>query len=238
MPGLAHLPAAANAGPPQAIPAPGNRVPEPLPVVRWQLNSPLENIPSEIRRQLLCTLELEDLEALVHASPVFHQQYRLDRKYVLSRLLEGVLRSVTIDACAVYQTGSAEFLDKFTQEKVPLFLESYQAMRSLSQYSILAEKFTENDVVSMVAFYGSIIKPLTRRYTHWALANLVESSETKYEESHEPLSKTEEIRLLRGLYRFQLCCNLFSAGSYRTPEHPKASFRPKEIWDVFDLFKP
>lgn len=42
----------------------------------------LENLPAEIRRYLLLTLEYEALKALVHASPVYHQQYLLDRKHL------------------------------------------------------------------------------------------------------------------------------------------------------------
>ncbi|ODM19351.1 hypothetical protein SI65_05969 [Aspergillus cristatus] len=58
----------------------------------------LENLPAEIRRHLLFTLEYEELKALVHASPVYHQQYLLDRHSVLSNCLQMVLGSNTIDA--------------------------------------------------------------------------------------------------------------------------------------------
>ncbi|CCD47930.1 hypothetical protein BofuT4_P114340.1 [Botrytis cinerea T4] len=52
-------------------------LPEPEPVSNTQVNAPLEKLPSEVRRNLLSRLQLEDLSALVHASPVFHQHHSL-----------------------------------------------------------------------------------------------------------------------------------------------------------------
>ena len=43
----------------------------------------LENFPADIRRHFLFTLDYGGLRALVHASPVYHQQYLLDRQYLL-----------------------------------------------------------------------------------------------------------------------------------------------------------
>lgn len=36
--------------------------------------APLETLQADIRRHLLFTLEYESLKALVHASPIYHQQ--------------------------------------------------------------------------------------------------------------------------------------------------------------------
>jgi hypothetical protein len=90
-----------------------------------QLKAPLENLPPEIRAQLLFILELEELTALVHASSVFHQPYLLDRRSLLCKSLETTLRSVTVDASAAYRTSSAGFSDTRTSEKVTQFLKSY-----------------------------------------------------------------------------------------------------------------
>lgn len=95
----------------------------------------LENLPAEIRRQLLSMLEYEGLKVLVHASPTYHQQYLLDHQHLLSKCLETTLGSSTIDACAVYQSGLVDFLETRTEKKITQFLESYQDHRLLSQYS-------------------------------------------------------------------------------------------------------
>lgn len=65
-------------------------------------NCGLDILPPEVRRHLLSILDLPRLKALVHASPTFHQQYLIDRKYLLCKSLEETLGSVTVDAYAVH----------------------------------------------------------------------------------------------------------------------------------------
>lgn len=202
-----------------------------------RLSAPLENFPPEVLRQLLSILEFEELCTLVHASPVFHQQYLLDRRYLLCKCLGTTLRSTTPDACAVYWSGIANFSDTRTSEKVIQFLKSYKHQRSLTQYSTLTERFAEDDAVGVAAFYSSIIKLLARLYTGWALTNLAD--ETKDVQNHEPLSRTEETRLLRAMYRFQLCCNLFGKGHHGTSLQPRSGFRSVDILKAFVcIFEP
>jgi hypothetical protein len=46
----------------------------------------LEKLPAELRGQILSYLvDLNDLRAVSHASPVLHQQYRLDRRRLLAQ---------------------------------------------------------------------------------------------------------------------------------------------------------
>ncbi|KAJ9202201.1 hypothetical protein DTO164E3_3130 [Paecilomyces variotii] len=201
------------------------------------LNAPLENLPPEVRRHLLSMLELDGLRALVSTSPIYYHQYLLDRRHLLCRCLEVTLRSVTVDACAVYQSSSIEFSDARTSESVSQFLKSYQDRRSGSQYSIISAKLTVDDVVRIVAFHSSIIKPLARHYTAWALDNL--SKEVGDPQNHESLSITEETRLMRALYRFQLCCNLFGVGRYRSYLQPRLGFDSVDTLRIFIcIFEP
>lgn len=113
------------------------------------------------------------------------------------------------DAYAVHQTGLAKFLETRTNEKVIHFLKSYQDQRSSPQYPNFVENLSLNDVMPMVAFHKSIMVPLARHYTDWALDNL--DNETKRLRRRDPMSGTEETRLMRALYRFQICCNLLGA---------------------------
>ena len=114
-----------NAGPLQAIAVCGSLLPV---SVRDspQLNAPLESLPPEIWLQLLSILELEELRALVHASPVFHQQYLLDRRSLLCKSLETTLRSVTVDASSACRTSllASSLSNTRTSEKVTQFLKS------------------------------------------------------------------------------------------------------------------
>lgn len=71
---LTCMPTAAS---PDSNPAPGAAQPETDSVVDTaytpvQLNASVENLPAEIRREILGALEYEGLRALVHASPTFH----------------------------------------------------------------------------------------------------------------------------------------------------------------------
>ncbi|KAN0075629.1 hypothetical protein V8E54_006899, partial [Elaphomyces granulatus] len=197
-----------------------------------QPNAPLENLPPELRRHLLSILELEELSALVHASPVFHQQYLLDRRSLLCKCLETTLRGVTVDARGVYQTRVADFADERTSGKIVQFLKGYRDRRSSA-----IKKLTEEEAVGMAFFHSSLIKPLARHYTDWALANLADV--IKNSQRHEPLSEMEETRLLRALYRFQLCCNLFGTGRHKTSQQPSSGFRSVDILRVFlCMFEP
>jgi hypothetical protein len=157
--------------------------------------------------KILYQLDLEGLRALLHASPVFHEPYLVDRKLLLHTCLESTLGSVTIDACAAFRTGSVEFANERTVQTVTEFIQFYQHRRSLTNISVQTEKFTKQEIVEIVTFYFSIIKPLAQICTNWAIGKL--ALETKSKQDGEPLSKPEETRLLRALYRFQLCCNLF-----------------------------
>lgn len=200
-------------------------------------NAPLENLQPEVRRHLLSMLELEGLKALVSASPIYYHQYLLDHRHLLGKCLESTLRTVTVDVCAVYQSGSVEFSEARTNERVTQFLRSYQDRRSRSQHSILDDTFTIDDVIRMVAFHSSIIKPLERHYTSWAFDNL--SKEGGDPRSHESLSATEEKRLMRALYRFQLCCNLFGVGRHGSYQQPKLGFDSVDILKIFIcIFEP
>ena len=73
-----------------------------------QGNFILENLPPETRRHVLYVTGFEELRALIHASPVFHQQCSLDRRSLLSQSSETMLGNVTVDACGVYQSGWAD----------------------------------------------------------------------------------------------------------------------------------
>jgi hypothetical protein len=170
------------------------------------LNAPLEKLPPEVRRQILFTLDLDCLKTLTHASPVYHQQFLLDRKPLLRDCLENTLRSVAIDAHAVYLSSSASFSNSRTKDSVAQFLQYYQDRRRGPQHSFLTE-LSIDEAMSVVSFHTSIIQPLAQKYTLWALDNFAKMTGSAH--IHEPLSRTEETRLLRALYRFQLCANLF-----------------------------
>lgn len=51
----------------------------------------------------------------------------------------------------------------------------------------------------MMNFYFSIIQPLKRKYTSWALGNLASGLQITYDQNSDRLSATEEIRHTTGV---------------------------------------
>ncbi|GLB07709.1 hypothetical protein AtubIFM57258_003070 [Aspergillus tubingensis] len=64
----------------------------------------------------------------------------------------------------------------------------------------------------MVTFYLSVLKPFAQHYSAWALGNLAQEPEATHTKIDEALSESEEHRIIRALYRFQLCSNVFGVG--------------------------
>jgi hypothetical protein len=202
-----------------------------------QGNCLLEKLPPETRRHILYVSGFEELRTLIHASPVFHQQYLLDRRSLLLKFLETMMGNATVDACAAYQTGWADDEDLCTEDEVAHFLESYQIGRFSTQQPNVNTTLTEDQSACIIAFHLSVVKPLVRHYTGWTLANLTDTTEDP--KSHKPLSKMEEKRLLRAFYRFQLCCNLFGKGRQRTLQGYRLDFDSLDILRIFFcLFEP
>ncbi|KAJ4028950.1 hypothetical protein NW761_014279 [Fusarium oxysporum] len=63
----------------------------------------------------------------------------------------------------------------------------------------------EDEIISIAAFHSSVIRPLMNHYISWTRANMELLSTPK------EISRTEERRIMRGLYRFQIFSNLFGA---------------------------
>ena len=158
-------------------------VQEPLPeestIDLVRIEALLGNLPAEIRRHVPFTLEYDEPKALVHTSPVYHQQYLLGRQHLLHECL------VTT---------------------------SYRDHHSQSQYYSLLKLLTLDQLISMMVFHFSIIKSLTQYYTGWTLDNLTKETQDPQSKS---LNRTEETRIVRALYRFQLYCNIFGVSRYK-----------------------
>lgn len=91
-----------------------------------------------------------------------------------------------------------------------------------------------DEAIRITKFYFSIIQPFTRKYTSWALENLASALRIPYNQHSDRLNVTEEIRLMRALYRFQLCCNIFSHGYNGSIFKHAPDY---EGWDVSELLQ-
>lgn len=211
----------------------------------------LENLPSELRAHVLCSIgDLRTLRSLVHSSPIYHEQYRLDRDKILKRCLDIELNGFYIDAFATVKSRVSKLGKERTDEVITTFLCSYiQCLSgprdSLSAASI-AMSMKGSDLRWLSRFHQSIIVPLTELFCHWAFTNLaraVESSGNAIQGEPAATSKmelslisdSERIRVMRALYRFQIHCHLFG----RNRGTRVGAFLDREIIAIFfNIFQP
>ncbi|KAK3899285.1 hypothetical protein C8A05DRAFT_46603 [Staphylotrichum tortipilum] len=199
----------------------------------WQ-NAAIENLPAELRHAILHALDYKSLRAMAQASPVFHQQYLQGRRLLLSGCLQRTLGTATVDACAVYRSNPECFTDERTRESVTQFLEPYRNRLSLTTYSISDEGLADKEVEALFAFHLTVIEPLVQSFVNWALGNF--ARETEAPPPPQPLSRTEEARIVRAMYRFQLCCNLFHDRRHQWISVQLDALDMLEL--VFSLFEP
>lgn len=167
--------------------------------------SEIESLPPEVRRHLLSRLDLPELKALVHASPTFHQQYLLDRHYILPQSLEETLGCVLTDAVTVHLC-----LARKTDAKASLNLYS----NKLSEQNVgPLKELSFEEVIAMVVFYMGIVSPLVPRFNRWTGDNYVKARDnfarpidTRLDQY--PLSRVETLRIVRAAYHFQLLCHV------------------------------
>ncbi|GLA38644.1 hypothetical protein AnigIFM63309_005947 [Aspergillus niger] len=175
----------------------------------------LEALPAEIRFQILSLLEYKELKALVQSSPIYHEQYLVDCRLLLFGCLETTLGNNSFDAYVVHETSSLAFSKARTSDNVIQFCQSLKERRSSARLSDLPEHLTTDDAKDMMAFHFDVIKPFAKHYAEWALSNLSKEPEASHTKVDEPLSESEEFRIIRALYRFQICCNLFGLGPHK-----------------------
>ncbi|KAK4232784.1 hypothetical protein C8A03DRAFT_39585, partial [Achaetomium macrosporum] len=96
-------------------------------------SSPLENLPAELRDQLLMNApDLATLRSLVHASPVMHAQYRSNRDRLLRACLHRELDGFFVDAYACVMSRVRALGPLRTDETITAFLDSYRGWLSYS----------------------------------------------------------------------------------------------------------
>ncbi|KAI1426158.1 hypothetical protein F5Y12DRAFT_296032 [Xylaria sp. FL1777] len=220
--------------------------------VRHPSSSPLENLPVELGTLLLSSMpDLPTLRALVYASPILYAQYRYSRNGILRACLSRELDGFFIDAYASVMSRREH--GDWTNEAITSYLNTYKTWLSKSTPVPNIQTIDPSRIRYMVAFHMSVARPMARLYSNWALTNLkkavilstyqqedaetdvdeVETEEEVAVDNHNiKLSRSEEIRFYRALYRYETYEHLF--GRERGD-----GFFPEEIHDIFFyLFDP
>jgi hypothetical protein len=201
------------------------------------MDSLLEYLPAELRYEILVLLGLDELSALVHASPIFHQDYVTYRKLILLKSIETTLGVIIKDVYATHETATLEFVLKRTGGIISQCLTDYKQQDDLAAVAKL-RLLTENEIINCVNFYFATVSPLVQQYTSWALTNLAQQIQPLV--STEILSNTERLRILRAFYRLELGCNLFGVGKYKSARKPDNNgLFPEDVLELFFcLYKP
>ncbi|CAI6098918.1 unnamed protein product [Clonostachys chloroleuca] len=212
--------------------SPVGRAPQPKPLETVtqntsQAHSParsgtqqLELLPFEIRHHILLALaSIEDLSALVHASPVFHEQYARRRGFWLWRYLQAQMGDGVIDAYTAALCSKPDF--DCSRQNVQGFLAAYYSRRSGGAEELYKEAKAE-DLAAMTRFYIGVVRPLIREYALFTL------------EEEAVLREVESSRVIRAMYRFQIFCSLF--GLPRSDARPK--FTQDEHLTLLSHFEP
>lgn len=170
-------------------------------------DSGIERLPAEVRRHILSVMDLHGLKAIVHTAPAFHQQYLLDRRYLLSTALQVTLGSVSLDAYVTQKAMTVQDSEG-KHEYITGLLEMWQERLPHSLSFRLTGAITEAEAVDMVSFYFQTAVPITRYYMGKALTDLAcQIGETTHRSASQPKpSNIEWQRCLRATYRFQLLC--------------------------------
>ncbi|KAL2200138.1 hypothetical protein P885DRAFT_73970 [Corynascus similis CBS 632.67] len=128
--------------------------------------STLEILPAELKTKILSSLRsLDDLQAAIQSSPLLWHQYRTEQKIILYNVLSRLLgERVFADAYMVQKTSSLS-------ENMPVhwFMPTH---RRNSQPSIIISQCETADLISVAAFYSSVIEPLMETLPQMLLRNL------------------------------------------------------------------
>lgn len=210
-------------------------------------SSLLENLPAELRDQILLSApDLRTLQTLVRASPVMHAQYRSHRDAIIRTCAARDMDGFLVDAYACVMSRVHAMGSPQTREKIIAHLEAYRGWMSDSR--IDAAAIQPSYVRWLSAFHLKVVKPLAHQYSAWALQNLfrvtskapAQNQETvgapTVQQQDVALSRSEEIRIFRALYRYETYYHLFGRRNW---EQEEEILRLREINShFFGLFHP
>lgn len=188
----------------------------------------LETLPTELRLTILeCLPDLSDIQALVHASPVLHQQYLSGRRRILKRFLRKQLGGAVLpDAWAANASSGLYQLkgDRFEDGDVVGVLGRYAELRDCPAVTVV-ERLSTEELAGVAGFYQAVVRPLVKSFPV-----LISGSRDLSLESGKQ-NKKQRARFLGSLYRFEVLCNLLGS---KDPQRPAS--RRSEDQKVFGKF--
>ncbi|KAI0548054.1 hypothetical protein F4679DRAFT_551787 [Xylaria curta] len=208
-------------------------------------SSRLERLPAELRIQILMSMpNLKTLNSFIRASPIMHAQYVYNRHNILSACLSRELCGFYADAYAHMKSRVSELGSDRDDECISDFLNSYQTWLAGPVACPDIKSLSPSRVRWMAAYHTSVSQPLVRRYGSWALENFEDAvlpptnrGTTVCDGRHIELSRSEEIRVFRALYRHEIYYHLFGynmgfrCGSFMDGDINRIFFGIFEPWE-------
>ncbi|KAK0670446.1 hypothetical protein QBC41DRAFT_388518 [Cercophora samala] len=204
----------------------------------------LETLASELRLIILQSIpDFDDIMSLIRASPVFLQHYLGEKKSLLAGCLKMSLNTVLVDAMAVQRAATLRGDKSVNRHHIQTHLNMYCLERECGESEIekLIKNHNEDFLFDIFLFWQTYVRPLAVRFTRLFLF--------RFDPQRPPiftqLSPTENTRLLRALYRFELYSYLFGGESRHlqldyTEEQMLALFfclfRPWEVEEIFSIY--
>lgn len=196
----------------------------------------LENLPSEIRIQILLGLaDFPSLQSLIRASPLYLATYlEAAREKVLRELaLKQLDRRLQPDALAAVRSARHYAVHCHEPQTVSGFLRDYGRARGQHEPDsewLSCHSLTE--AIDLLHLHGAI-KSLCEEFC------LAIASKMPQEEQSIDLSQMEQLRLYRGMYRFQTYCNFFGEDEYLShADHLEGNEEPYPREDFLRAFPP
>jgi hypothetical protein len=194
----------------------------------------LDALPAELRHYMLLFLDLESLSALVHASPIYHAQYREDRGRILSQSVEYTAPEEFMSR--LFRSRNSEF-----KQDVAGFLQSYSGAKARQELT-REGPIDLNTAVEMARFYFTKVKPLANKFACTLLEKLAqEAAHPDVMSEPDPrLSGSERARITRSIYRLELYCVALHTDKWienlTGPEDTQAFLDTFEPWETEELF--
>jgi hypothetical protein len=193
----------------------------------------LDLLPAELRSHILHCLDLDTLSDLVHASPIYHAQYREGRGSILLDSVERTAPDAFVIRLARIQRSD------FTQD-VAGFLQTFSG--AIARKELTHQGQADKDVaVDMAHFYFNVVKPLGDNFASLALEKLAQETALPEVPTKQSLTLTrsERARITRAMYRFELFCEVVQSDGYsgyeKRDNDTYAFLNTMEPWEVEEL---
>ncbi|KAI1361310.1 hypothetical protein F5Y08DRAFT_23482 [Xylaria arbuscula] len=198
-------------------------------------NASIESLPAELIASLLSHCHsLEDLSAIIHASPILYHGFVAAKSIILIALLSKDIGPGIRDALALAHIGN---LDRRAEDYSTKAEWAIQLYASLPPAALSARGIATEIVVKMTQFNRT-----TRFFVDWFSSTTLSRLQREVSEASYPITPSERYRISQAIIRFQIMMNIYSVAGkpdpVTTPLHPGfiGLFRVWEVQQIWEFY--